>query len=109
MKNFKKTSKADPDQYFNQIWNQLDEALEAIFSRDVKPFSMEQLYRGVENICRQDRAAALFQKLQAKCSEHIVKRVKSILVDLAEGKSDTDVLGATTDAWATWRRQVVGC
>ena len=108
VKNFKKTSKSDPDQYFNQVWGQLDEALEAIFSRDVKPFSMEQLYRGVENICRQDRAAALFQKLQAKCSEHIVIRVKNVLVDLAKGKSDTDVLSATTDAWQTWRRQVVG-
>ena len=107
VKNFKKTSKSDPEQYFNQVWTQLDEALEAIFSRDVKPFSMEQLYRGVENTCRQNYAASLFRKLQAQCKKHIVTNVNSILVKSSEGKSDVGVLKATTEAWALWRRQMV--
>ena len=106
VKNFKKSTKSDPDQYFNQVWVQLDEALEAIFSHDIKPFSMEQLYRGVENICRQGKAPTLFQKLQAKCKDHILKKVKASIIDMADGRSDTDTLNVTVEAWATWRRQL---
>ena len=107
VKNFKKTTKSDPEEYFGQVWTQLNDALEAIFTRDVKPFSMEQLYRGVENVCRQNYAPSLFRKLQAKCKNHIVTNVNGSLVKSSEGKSDTDVLKAITDAWATWRRQMV--
>lgn len=106
VKNFRKTTQSDPEQYYNQVWKQLDDALEAIFSRDVKPFSMEQLYRGVENVCRQERAPQLFGRLKAKCREHVSKTIRSSLISLSEAQTNTQVLASTTEMWANWRRQM---
>jgi hypothetical protein len=107
VKNFRTTTKSDPEQYYIKLWQELEDALDAIFTRDAKPFSMEHLYRGVENVCRQDKAPRLFQKLQVKCKQHITSNVRNSLVKAIEGKPNTEVLRITVEAWATWRRQMV--
>ena len=107
VKNFRKTSKSCPDQYFKHTWSQLDAALSAIFHGGKAPNSLEELYRGVENICRQDRAPALFEQLREKCKDNVSTRLKPSLISNATSGSDTDFLRVVLDAWSTWSTQLV--
>ena len=105
VKNFRTTPRASPDQYANQVWTQLETALSAIFrGEDV---SLEELYRGVENVCRQDKAQALFQKLCEKCNNHVTIDLKALATKDMHGASAIDVLRATIKAWTLWKEQLV--
>jgi hypothetical protein len=107
VKNFRKTSRASPDRYYNTVWNQLDVALSAIFKNEKVP--LEELYRGVENVCRQEKAPALFQQLRERCKNYVRG---GLCEPLLEGRrlaaSPVDILRAAIKAWRTWRTQLVG-
>ena len=107
VKNLRKTPRASPEQYFSRIWDQLDAALSAIFADEKVPYSLEELYRGVENLCRQDRAPILFQKLLEKCKHNITTRVKEPLVAGASSLHNSDLLGVVVEAWSRWSSQLV--
>lgn len=101
VKHIKRVSKADPDGYFNSKWIQLDNGLSAIFGD--KKISLEEQYRGVENVCRQGKAPALFQKLSDRCAVHISAEVRASLIkDANKGANPVGLLRATLKAWSTW-------
>ncbi|MCJ1358579.1 MAG: hypothetical protein MMC33_008579 [Icmadophila ericetorum] len=102
VKNFRKTQKSSSHDYCNQVWAQVDASLGAIFSERKTPYSLEELYRGVENVCRQDKAESLYQKLCEKCQDHVLQRSKAPLLGEAGGKSDVELLQAVVSAWSTW-------
>jgi cullin-4 len=106
VKNLRTTPRSDPKQYLNQTWEKLNTSLDAIF-RDTKiPYSLEELYRGVENVCRQGYAAELCGKLEDKARTYAVTCVKAErLGDLQQ--SNVDMLKAVVEAWAVWNRQMV--
>lgn len=106
VKTIKRSSKPDPDGYFNNVWNQLDNGLSAIFHDD--KISLEELYRGVENLCRQDKAPVLFQKLCERCTVHVSTKLRASLIKSAlGGASPVELLRATIQAWSTWWNQLV--
>lgn len=107
VKNLRKAPRADPEDYFNRVWGQLDSALSAIFTGEKVPYSNEELYRGVENLCRQDKAPVLFQKLLEKCKHNITVRVKEPLVAGTRSKRNDDLLRAVVEAWSRWNSQLV--
>ncbi|MCJ1284036.1 hypothetical protein MMC26_003367 [Xylographa opegraphella] len=105
VKNFRKTSKSNPDQYYDTIWEQLDKALSAIFHHET--ISLEELYRGVENLCRQEKAPALFQRLSDRCKDNVVENLRAPLVKaVSRGLTPTELLRAAIKAWTTWREQI---
>ena len=106
VKNLRKTPRTDPDQYYNHVWNQLDAALSAIFANQKVPYSMEELYRGVEILCRQDRAPSLFKKLCDKCTQVSALMVRPLTEATKQG-SDVNVLRTTVEAWSAWTAQLV--
>lgn len=101
VKNLRKTPRTDPKEYFNQVWGWLDDALAKIFRGADIDFSLETLYRGVENVCRQGHAAELAAKLHARCSRFVETGLKAQLLEKA-GKTDVDLLRAVLAAWRTW-------
>ncbi|OJD31192.1 ubiquitin ligase subunit [Diplodia corticola] len=101
VKNLRKTPRTDPKEYFNQVWGWLDEALAKIFAGKEIDFSLETLYRGVENVCRQGHAAELAARLQKRCEAYVETGLKAGLLEKAE-KPDMDVLRAVLSAWRTW-------
>ena len=107
VKNFRKTQKSSSHDYCNQVWAQVDASLGAIFSERKTPYSLEELYRGVENVCRQDKAESLYQKLCEKCQDHVLQRSKAPLLGEAGGKSDVELLQAVVSAWSTWNAHQV--
>lgn len=107
VKNLRKAPRANPEDYFNRVWAQLDAALSAIFTSEKVPYSNEELYRGVENLCRQDKAPVLFQKLLEKCKHNVTTKVKEPLVAKARTKRNDNLLRAVVEAWSRWNSQLV--
>lgn len=108
VKNLKKAPRADPQQYFTQVWDQLNTALSAIFKNNNSTYSREELYRGVETLCRLDWASALFDKLCEKCGQEILILLKEPLAIAASTGEDADILRAVIEAWSAWNSQLVG-
>ncbi|KAL9039490.1 MAG: hypothetical protein Q9214_004859 [Letrouitia sp. 1 TL-2023] len=106
VKNLRKSSKGDLDQYYNHVWAQLDPALSAILDGKEILFSREELYRGVEILCRQDQAPSLFKKLTTKLQEGISRQYEQPLVAVAGHTDDIETLRAVVEAWVKWKRQI---
>ncbi|KZF26715.1 nuclear pore complex subunit Nup192 [Xylona heveae TC161] len=107
IKNLRKTPRIDPDQYFAKIWGQLDTALTAIYNKEKVSQSLEELYKGVENLCRQDRAANLYGKLCERCKDHVMNNLREPLIAKAKHSKDVDLLRAVLDSWAAWNGQLM--
>lgn len=107
VKNFREHPRAEPNQYFDKVWKQLDGALSAIFRNEMISYSLEELYRGVETLCRQDRAPYLYKKLCEKCKQEISIIVKEPLIKRADGMEEIAVLRAVVEAWLSWSSQMV--
>lgn len=106
VKGLKRVSRPDPEEYYNRVWVQLDAALSTIFLGERLSSSMEELYRGVEILCKQDRASALYKKLCEKCTWNITTRVRETLVHASDTESAVEILEAVVQAWSTWSQQV---
>lgn len=104
--NLRTTPKVDIDEYYNRVLGQLDAALSAIFSGQKLPYSMEELYKGVEITCRQGRAPALYDELCERCSGHISGRVKDALLQTVNASSNVGTLDAVVHAWTSWEKQL---
>jgi cullin-4 len=106
VKNFKPTRKVDPKVFLDQTWQKVDAALETIFQQGQIDFSLEELYRGVENLCRQGLAKDAKDRLVTKCRGYVGGTLKTKVKDTLARKN-VDVLRATLQSWATWNEQMV--
>ncbi|KAF2156570.1 Cullin-domain-containing protein [Myriangium duriaei CBS 260.36] len=105
VKNLKKQSDWNPDEYFNSTWVRLDDALNKVFSGGQSTLPLEDLYRCVENLCRQGKASAVNSRL----NEHLVKHLKGTVLTglrLRSAQDEVSTLRAVLSAWSTWTSQV---
>lgn len=107
VKNLRTGSRLNQESYFDKVWSQLDAALSAIFDGRKPDTSLEELYKGAENVCRQGRAGALAQQLQKRCKEHVGQKLRDNLATRAAGGNDVDTLRAVVEAWSTWHSRLV--
>ena len=105
VKNMKTAPRTDPQEYFNRVWSQLEVALSALFQDEKLPYSMEELYKGVEFTCRQDFAPELFKKLSERCSNAVGTQVQEALSKSVRLDSDVGTLRVVIGAWSRWNRQ----
>ena len=106
-------SRSDPRQHFERIWAQLHSALDTIF-RGKKVASLEELYRGVLNVCRLGFGAELAERLEGDLeafasgplSRDVVTRVETTR---SAGGTDEEigVLWVVIEAWETWKEYMV--
>ena len=106
VKNFRPTRTVDPKVFLDQTWQKVDTALDTIFQQGKIDFSVEELYRGVENICRQGMAVEAKKRLVAKCKTHVDGPLKQGVEQML-ARQNVDVLRATLQAWDTWNSQLV--
>jgi cullin-4 len=106
VKNFKPTRKVDPKVFLDQTWQKIEKALDTIFAQEAIDFSLEELYRGVENVCRQGMAKDVKERLVVKCKDYVGGSLK-VKVKESLGRSNVEVLRATLQAWMVWNEQVV--
>ncbi|KAH0167863.1 Cullin-domain-containing protein, partial [Aureobasidium melanogenum] len=95
----------DANKYFEETWAQLDQALNVIFTQAPVNFSMEELYRGVENLCRQKRADDVYSKLSNRCKQYVRGTMKTSLLS-KQRQSNVQVLDDVLNAWNTWNQQM---
>ena len=106
VKGLKSDPKVKPDDYYNTVWERLEASLSAIFTDEKLPYSNEELYRGVENVCRQGKAAVLFKKLEHACHQNILNNVKEGLTRRSNSENAVLVLESVVEAWSRWKKQL---
>jgi cullin-4 len=106
VKNFKPTRRVDPKAFLDQTWQKIEKALDTIFRQGDIDFSLEELYRGVENVCRQNMAKDVKERLIAKCKDYVGGSLKAKVKE-SLGRTNVDVLRATLRAWVVWNSQMV--
>ncbi|KAI5840199.1 Cullin family-domain-containing protein [Morchella snyderi] len=103
IKNLRKTTRADPDAYFNTTWGALDAALAAIFAGVKIAASLEELYRGVENICRAERGPQLADRLRKRMDAHVAGKLKA---EVVVGVGSSEAVKEVEKAWRKWNEQL---
>jgi hypothetical protein len=102
-----------PQAYFQQTHNKLENAVTTILSEGKLDDSLEELYRSVENLVRENRGGKLYVMLQERCRSFIagavMKRVDqgcagSIGVG---GDAGIGAVECIDGAWAKWTSQLV--
>ena len=106
VKGLKNDPRNKPDEYYNTVWERLEASLSAIFADGKLPYSIEELYRGVENVCRQGKAADLFKKLEHACHQNILNNVKEDLIRRSNNDNAVVVLDSVVEAWSKWNKQL---
>lgn len=107
VKNLRTGPRVTQEPYFDKTWAQLDAALSAIFDGRKPDISLEELYKGAENICRQERAALLAKKVQERCKDYVAGTLRDNLVTRAGGGTNVDTLRAVIEAWSAWHSRLV--
>lgn len=106
VKNLRTVPRTDPHEYLDQTWKKLDVSLDAIFCGKAIPCSMEELYKGAENVCRQGHSAELCGRLEQKAQLYAGELQKSLLQSV--DSQSTLVLQGVVNAWSRWNKHMVG-
>lgn len=107
VKNLRTVPRMDPHHYFDSIWAKEDKALDAIFGKAKEQYSLEELYKGAENVCRQGKASDLYKRLKQKCEIHLANTVRDGLHRDEANSSDVEVLSQFAKAWSIWQKQLL--
>ncbi|KAI9801154.1 MAG: hypothetical protein M1825_003428 [Sarcosagium campestre] len=103
IKNLRKAPRLDPNAYAERVWAQLQTSLADIFADQPLHYSLEELYRSVENVCQQKGAPELFDRVRAVCINHVRTVVKAGLLDQASADTTSlAILEAVQAAWRKW-------
>ena len=64
--------KADlPENYSEQAWEKLKQAIHAVHHQEHISYSLEELYQAVENMCSHKMAARLYDSLKVELEGHV--------------------------------------
>ncbi|XP_072268575.1 cullin-4A-like [Pyxicephalus adspersus] len=74
IKNFKEKPKL-PDNYTQDTWQKLHEAVKAIESSTSIKYNLEELYQAVENLCSYKVSHTLYKQLRQVCEEHMKAQI----------------------------------
>ncbi|XP_058678315.1 cullin-4A isoform X2 [Ammospiza caudacuta] len=74
IKNFRERPKL-PDNYTQDTWQKLHEAVRAIQSSISIKYNLEELYQAVENLCSYKVSATLYKQLRQVCEEHVEAQI----------------------------------
>lgn len=80
IKNFKEKPKL-PENYIQETWQKLKEAVEAIQNSTSIKYNLEELYQAVENLCSHKISAKLYKQLRVVCEDHIKAQIDQFRED----------------------------
>ena len=83
IKNFKEKPKL-PENYQEETWKKLEEAVTAIHRSTAIQYSLEELYQAVENMCSHKMSATLYDNLKALCEAHVKTKLAQFTGDMTE-------------------------
>ena len=68
-----------PDNYQQDTWGKLREAVDAIHTSRAIRSSLEELYQAVENMCSYKMSASLYDQLKQACEAHVRSNICQFL------------------------------
>ncbi|XP_005799582.1 cullin-4B [Xiphophorus maculatus] len=80
IKNFREKPKL-PENYTQETWQKLKEAVEAIQNSTSIKYNLEELYQAVENLCSHKISAKLYKQLRTVCEDHIKAQIDQFRED----------------------------
>jgi hypothetical protein len=108
IKNLKSTPDSVPAAYFQQTALKLQQAVSAILLEGTLGDSLEELYRGVENLVRENRGHELYQMLQNSCRAFVANDLLlSIKAGISSLDAGTRAVECIDEAWAKWTSKLV--
>ncbi|XP_061852976.1 cullin-4A isoform X2 [Colius striatus] len=103
IKNFRERPKL-PDNYTQDTWQKLHEAVGAIQSSISIKYNLEELYQAVENLCSYKVSATLYKQLRQVCEDH----VKAQILQFREDSLDSVLfLKKINKCWQDHCRQMI--
>ena len=113
IKNLKSTPDYVPAAYFQQTTHKLQKAVSTILVEGTLSDSLEELYRGVENLVRENRGPQLYDMLQESCrqfvSEDMRRKVERGIAGSVGigGDGGVRAVECIENAWGKWTSQLV--
>ncbi|GAB5566493.1 cullin-4B isoform X2 [Prionailurus iriomotensis] len=74
IKNFRDRPKL-PDNYTQDTWQKLHEAVRAVQSSTSIRYNLEELYQAVENLCSHKVSPTLYKQLRQVCEDHVQAQI----------------------------------
>uniref|UniRef100_A0A452VE14 Cullin 4B n=1 Tax=Ursus maritimus TaxID=29073 RepID=A0A452VE14_URSMA len=105
IKNFKDKPKL-PENYTDETWQKLKEAVEAIQNSTSIKYNLEELYQAVENLCSYKISANLYKQLRQICEDHI-KHLKISLTYFMDSLDSVLFLKKIDRCWQNHCRQMI--
>ncbi|XP_051840192.1 cullin-4A isoform X3 [Phascolarctos cinereus] len=103
IKNFRDRPKL-PDNYTQDTWQKLHEAVRAIQSSTSIKYNLEELYQAVENLCSYKVSPTLYKQLRQVCEDH----VKAQILQFREDSLDSVLfLKKINKCWQDHCRQMI--
>ncbi|XP_076337689.1 cullin 4 [Tachypleus tridentatus] len=102
IKNFEKPKL--PENYQQETWGKLKEAVIAIQTSRSIHTSQEELYQAVENLCSHKMASQLYENLKNLCEQHVKSNVDQFLKD---NMNNATFLKVMNDCWQAHCRQMI--
>ncbi|KAG8229663.1 hypothetical protein J437_LFUL008596 [Ladona fulva] len=103
IKNFKEKPKL-PENYQEQTWDKLKEAVVAIQTSKSIGYSLEELYQAVENMCNHKMASQLYTKLNELTELHVKANIEQFLT---ESMDRIIFLKKMNECWLAHCRQMI--
>ncbi|KAJ1531537.1 hypothetical protein ONE63_000212 [Megalurothrips usitatus] len=103
IKNFKEKPKL-PDNYEEQTWEKLKEAVIAIQTSKSIRYSLEELYQAVENMCNHKMAPHLYLNLTELTEQHVKANIQQFM---AESMDRHFFLKKMNECWLSHCRQMI--
>ncbi|XP_071950198.1 cullin-4A-like [Antedon mediterranea] len=103
IKNFKVKPEL-PENYQEETWERLKEAVQAIHNSRAIKYSLEELYQAVENMCSHKMSASLYEKLKRVCEAHVESQLPSLISDMQDSLS---YLKLVDKCWQDHCRQMI--
>ena len=83
IKNFREKPKL-PENYQEETWKKLKEAVAAIHNSTAIRYSLEELYQAVENMCSHKMSVTLYENLKSQCESHVETKLPQFTGDITE-------------------------
>ena len=112
IKNLKSTPEYVAAAYFQQTTQKLQRAVATILSEGNLADSLEELYRGVENLVRENRGPELYEMLQSSCETFVAEEMRSnvekgIVGSVGMGgDGGVQAVECIESAWGKWTSQL---
>lgn len=93
-----------PENYQEQTWEKLQEAVIAIQTSKSIRYSLEELYQAVENMCNHKMASTLYANLTILTESHVKANIEQFL---AESMDRHIFLKKMNECWQSHCRQMI--